>query len=296
MSLTARNMMLLAAAFVTWALLGSIFYGIQWSSTQEPRWVELILGGQIRWLSWIAYAALIICLSRKIENSKLEIAPKILSHTIMAIAVVLAQALYLRLIRPVPPMLLYGRTYAEVFNRFRFTDYLTYQAVFIDLAVYLAIAIPTTLLVRQTPIRTDSPSIPDTEAPNPDIATISQDSVPTFPNSMPLEQLQIRLADKTIFLPVSEIEWVESADYYVNIRARGSKLLHRESIQNLEAQLPQGQFLRVHRRALVNSSMIKELVSIAESRWAVRMKSGDLVEVSRRRRRQVESALSSPRL
>ena len=285
MTASVRNLIYLTVACFAWALLGSIVYGIQWSSTQQGRWVEWLIGGQLRWLPWVAYAWLIIEISRKLEASAWEFAAKMLTHLSLAISVILFHALYLRLIRPVLPVLLYGRSYSEVFARFRFVDYLSYQSVFLDLAVYLVVAIPAAILLRRA-IHSNR------ENGDSAVALSPETNQPANPL---LDRLLVRLADKAVILPVREIEWVEAADYYVQLHARGEKLLHRESIQNLERQLDPALFVRVHRRALVNSEMITELVSLSKSKWAVRMKSGALVEVSRRRRRQVEDDLLARR-
>jgi hypothetical protein len=60
-------------------------------------------------------------------------------------------------------------------------------------------------------------------------------------------------------LSVQEIDWIEAADYYVQIHAGGKSDLHRESMNSLESRLDPERFLRIHRSAIVNRDRIKEL-------------------------------------
>jgi hypothetical protein len=288
-----RTYVYLTAAFVGWALLGSLVYGVQWASSQEGRWVEWILGGQMRWLPWVFYGYLIIRMASRLEGGKWDLSGRMLAHLGLSVGVILAHAAYLRFMRPIPPMLLYGRSYSEVLARFQFSDYLSYQNVFMDLAVYLVIAIPVTLLLRQSVRLRAQPDGEVFESESRHFDRLESPSPTEVTDNQPIEHLLVRLIDKSIVLPVREIEWVEAADYYVQIHTCGERVLHRQSIQKLEQLLPREQFIRVHRRAMVNVQLIAEIVLVAESKWAVRMKSGALVEVSRRRRQAVEQRLEN---
>jgi two-component system LytT family response regulator len=74
-----------------------------------------------------------------------------------------------------------------------------------------------------------------------------------------LERIAVRSAGRVVFLPVAEIDWIEAADYYVQIYVGSSSHLHRQSMQSLEAQLDPEQFMRIHRSAIVNVARIREL-------------------------------------
>lgn len=276
LTLTQRNLLLIATAIVLWALAGSLVYGLQWSAKQDGMWLEWILGGQLRWLPWVGFAVLVIHAVRRLESSGWSRFKIMCAYLALGIGIVLLHAVYLRVSRPVLPMLLNGRSYSVVFNRFTMADYLNYQGLFLDFAVYLVIAVPVIvsyrLSQRSGAVQRANDNGDPVQAPA-------------------VESLLVRKGDRSILLPVSDIELIEAADYYVQIYHGGEKTLHRDSIQNLEASLPSCMFARVHRRALVNMSMIVELVAQTESTRAVRMKSGMLVEVSRRRRREVERRL-----
>ncbi|MCI0670721.1 MAG: LytTR family DNA-binding domain-containing protein, partial [Myxococcaceae bacterium] len=66
------------------------------------------------------------------------------------------------------------------------------------------------------------------------------------------QRVAIKDVGRVVFLDVDEIDWVEAADYYVEIHAGGKSYLHRETMQSLEARLHPERFMRIHRSAIVN--------------------------------------------
>lgn len=72
-------------------------------------------------------------------------------------------------------------------------------------------------------------------------------------------RLAIKDVGRVVFLDVEEVDWVEAADYYVDIHAGGKSYLHRETMQHLEARLDPERFMRIHRSAMVNRRRIREL-------------------------------------
>lgn len=54
------------------------------------------------------------------------------------------------------------------------------------------------------------------------------------------------------------IEWMESYDHYIKLHTTNGLLLHKDTMNNMEKELPEG-FLRVHRKYIVNASYIDSL-------------------------------------
>jgi two-component system LytT family response regulator len=73
------------------------------------------------------------------------------------------------------------------------------------------------------------------------------------------ERLAIKDVGRVVFLPVDEIDWIEAADYYVQLHVGPKSYLHRETMQSLEKRLDPAKFLRIHRSAIVNRRCVKEL-------------------------------------
>jgi two-component system, LytTR family, response regulator len=74
-----------------------------------------------------------------------------------------------------------------------------------------------------------------------------------------LSRVAIRDAGRVLFVDVSDVDWIEAADYYVQLHVGEKSYLHRESMQRLEERLDPARFLRIHRSAIVNRARVREL-------------------------------------
>ena len=110
-----------------------------------------------------------------------------------------------------------------------------------------------------------------------------------------MRRLAIRDTGRVVFLDVDEIEYIEAADYYVQIHAGGKAYLHRETMQSLEARLDPERFMRIHRSAIVNVERIRELHHDSPTEWVVVLETGQRLRVSRNRREHLERRLGRPR-
>jgi two-component system, LytTR family, response regulator len=97
----------------------------------------------------------------------------------------------------------------------------------------------------------------------------------------PSARLALRDGDRVVFLPLEEIDWIEAADYYVEIHSGARSYLHRETLQRLEASLDPERFLRIHRSRLVNRDSIREIRSLGRSEMIVVLKGGVELKVAR---------------
>ena len=84
-------------------------------------------------------------------------------------------------------------------------------------------------------------------------------------------RLAIRDGEAIVFVAVDDIDWIEAADYYVEIHAGARTYLHRETMQRLQTLLDPERFVRIHRSRLVNRDRV------AEIRWEPR---GEMVVVT----------------
>jgi two-component system LytT family response regulator len=103
-----------------------------------------------------------------------------------------------------------------------------------------------------------------------------------------VRRLAIRDTGRVVFLDVDEIEYIEAADYYVQIHAGGKSYLHRETMQSLEARLDPERFMRIHRSAIVNSLRIRELRNEGRRDLVVVLTGGAELRVARSHREKFQ--------
>lgn len=72
--------------------------------------------------------------------------------------------------------------------------------------------------------------------------------------------LNIKIGNKHKIIPIATISWIESDDYCVKIHTNDAiSYSMRSTLKSMEGKLKSYNFLRVHRNALVNMKMAKEI-------------------------------------
>jgi two-component system LytT family response regulator len=98
-----------------------------------------------------------------------------------------------------------------------------------------------------------------------------------------------------LFLKPAEIDWIEAADYYACLHIGSRTHLLRRSMSELEQDLDPSAFCRIHRSAIVNLSRVRALQLNSGGESEVLLDNGGTLPISRRYRRQLQSALAGNR-
>jgi len=107
-----------------------------------------------------------------------------------------------------------------------------------------------------------------------------------------LERLVVKSGGRIFFLPVSEIDWIESADNYVNLHSGRESHLIRETLTSLETKLNPEEFLRIRHSAIVNVKKIKELHPLFKGEYEIVLHNAVKLTSSRRYRGRLDHLLS----
>jgi DNA-binding LytR/AlgR family response regulator len=101
----------------------------------------------------------------------------------------------------------------------------------------------------------------------------------------------VRTGGRVFFQPVSEIDWIEAADYYARVHAGRESHLLRETLAALEERLDPARFVRIHRSAIVNVERVKEVRLDWRNRHVVVLRTGATLPLSRRRKEELERVM-----
>ena len=107
------------------------------------------------------------------------------------------------------------------------------------------------------------------------------------------DRIAIRDAGRTVLVPLAEIDWIEAADYYVQLHVGAKSYLHREPMRDLEARLDPARFVRIHRSTIVALDRVIELRPSAHGDHCVRLRDGTDLKLSRARRTRLRQLLES---
>ena len=75
--------------------------------------------------------------------------------------------------------------------------------------------------------------------------------------SRKVDRFVIKNAGEVLFLKISEIDWIEAADYYACLHVGPRTHLIRRSMSDLDRDLDQTAFCRIHRSTIVNLNRIQ---------------------------------------
>ena len=102
-----------------------------------------------------------------------------------------------------------------------------------------------------------------------------------------LERLLVDDGERSILLPVSEVDWIEAHRNYVRLHARGRVFRTRASIGTLENRLDTARFVRISRSVIVALERVMELSPAGHGDYEVRLTSGMRLTMSRRYRERL---------
>jgi two-component system LytT family response regulator len=130
-----------------------------------------------------------------------------------------------------------------------------------------------------------------TEAPGDASAAPSASALPR-PRSGPwLERIPVEMRGQVRVVPVDEIDFITASGPYAELHSADRAWLIRERMNLLEERLDPARFLRIHRSLIVRLDRIDTLLRGGGGDYAVRLKSGVKLKVSRTRVEELERAL-----
>jgi two-component system, LytTR family, response regulator len=118
---------------------------------------------------------------------------------------------------------------------------------------------------------------------------------PPAPSAAPaggwLERITVEMRGQVRVVPVEEIDYVTASGPYAELHTPERGFVIRERMQALEERLDPARFLRIHRSVIVRLDRIDTLLRGGGGDYAVRLKSGVKLRVSRTRVEELEKRM-----
>jgi len=108
------------------------------------------------------------------------------------------------------------------------------------------------------------------------------------PTLKPMERIAIKSGAHIVWVALDDIDWIASADNYVELHVGPKSHLLRETLNALENRLPSDKFVRISRSAMVNPSRVKELHRMLYGGYEITLQNGSRLTLSRRYRDKLE--------
>jgi len=107
----------------------------------------------------------------------------------------------------------------------------------------------------------------------------------------PIERLIVKSRGQVVFLNVPDIDWIEAADYYACLHVGSSTHIMRRTLLELERDLGDGTFIRIHRSIIVNVDRIRGLELQSDGEYEVVLQSKVRLRLSRRFRKRLQDRM-----
>jgi len=123
------------------------------------------------------------------------------------------------------------------------------------------------------------------------IAKLNLEKIPTK-KDFPLQQVFVRDGEKCWFVKLTDIRIFESVGNYSRVYFEENKPLIQRSLNYLEEVLDDKTFFRVNRQQIINLTFIENLDTWFNGKLKITLKTGEQIEVSRRRSNQIKQMFS----
>jgi hypothetical protein len=101
------------------------------------------------------------------------------------------------------------------------------------------------------------------------------------------ERFLVRKLGRDFLVAASDIEWLQAAGNYVNLRVRGHDYPLRSTIAGIQARLDPRRFARIHRSYIVSLDQVVSIEPLDTGDARVHMKDGSTLPCSRRYRQDL---------
>ncbi len=107
----------------------------------------------------------------------------------------------------------------------------------------------------------------------------------------PVKRLVVKDRGQVLFLNVTDIDWLEAAGYYACLHVGADTHILRRTLSDLERDLGDERFIRIHRSIIVNLDGVRGLELQNSGEYAVILKSQVRLRLSRRFRKGLQDRL-----
>ncbi len=241
------SVILIAIFFETFQQL---YYINRYNLAEGVTFMDVLQNQAYRWLIWLLLSIVIFWYVKR-YNFKESIS---LVYVLRFVSLIILLVTLNIIIISISQIFVYGDHFS--LNDL-FTEYLpffTFQKAPVYTLGYIAITIISYLYLANEKLQVEVQQLSDLKATNLKLYEELKQK-----NDDKSSILKIKIGNKIKIIPVSEVMWIEADDYCVKVHTIHDKCYTmRSSLKALSLKLDDN-FMRVHRKAIANMNMIKEL-------------------------------------
>ncbi|WP_353779790.1 LytTR family transcriptional regulator DNA-binding domain-containing protein [Winogradskyella sp. 3972H.M.0a.05] len=266
---------------ITFETLQQLYYIRRFDLSDEATFLGILKNQSYRWLIWMILSGFIITyVNRNVTQNGLSFAT-VIRYTILIISLVFLNILIISITQ----VFIGGfpLNFASLFVDNM--PFFTFQKAPIYTLGYIAILVITHLYLINEQLQVEVQDLADLKRTNVELYDQLNKKIDDRASI-----LNIKIGNKRKIIPVEDITWIEADDYCVKVHTTNEQTYSmRSTLKALNEKLDNN-FMRVHRKAIVNMHMTKEL-DLSESPSLV-LKDDMRIPVSKSYLKLVRSYLS----
>lgn len=240
---------LIVCIAITFETFQQLYYIKRFQSALDITFFDVLKTQSYRWLIWLLFSSVLIWFVKAQTTRK-----KTTLSFLKLIGIIFGLVLINVIIISLSQMVLSNEefSFSELISEY--LPFFTYQKAPIYTLGYIAISLILYLYFENEKLQIEVQELSELELTNSKLykkllAQVDEKST----------VLNIKIGNKHKIIPVEQISWIEADDYCVKVHTTTNKTYTmRSSLKALEEKL-NSNFLRVHRKAIVNMDLAKEL-------------------------------------
>lgn len=121
----------------------------------------------------------------------------------------------------------------------------------------------------------------------------AKDKLAHYPSQRSVERLVVKNRGEVLFLNVGDVDWIEAAGCYACLHAGSATHVMRRTLSELEKDLGEEKFIRIHRSIIVSLDRVRALELQNGGEYEVVLKSKVRLRLSRRYRKRLQDRMSA---
>lgn len=237
------------SAFILFEARQQLFYAENFNNgiPSTATFWEILKGGIYRWLIWVAFSIPMVLILMKYHTKEIT------GKTLFISAALVLSVLFLNLVVISAINVWYSETFLASFQEV-FGFYFYHKAPII-LAASTFLVVIVHFFVNHAALELKVEELGSLKYSNEHLYQRERKDLDDQEMV-----IQVKVGQRLKLVPVSTINWIEADDYCVKIHDNsGNSYTMRSSLKAFEQKLPEHVFGRVHRKAIVNFTRVKEI-------------------------------------
>ncbi len=240
---------LIVGMAITFETLQQLYYIKRFQLANDVTFFGILKAQSFRWLIWLVLSFFLIGFIKKITQNKVT------TSSIFKLIFLVFGLVFLNIIVISLSQILSSETTFSLTDLFsEYIPFFTYQKAPIYTLGYIAISLILYFYFENEKLQIKVQKLSELELTNHKLYSALKGKIDEKSTV-----LNIKIGNKRKIIPVDQISWIEADDYCVKVHTTSKKTYTmRSSLKALEEKL-NSNFLRVHRKAIVNMNLAKEL-------------------------------------